>query len=93
MQFGASWIGVIAGIINAKIPTWQTRRKVGLEGHRFTAKEAMEAGFVDAVVSGATEDVIKKAQELGEVVGAQAAAGVYGLIRVSTLLLIGWKMN
>ncbi|KAI0686433.1 ClpP/crotonase-like domain-containing protein [Cytidiella melzeri] len=81
VHFGASWPASIACIIGDKVPDSQVRRKIGLEGHRFTGQEAVAAGFVDALAPGNTEDVIKKAQELGEVVGAQAAAGAWGLIR------------
>lgn len=83
MHFGAPWPPSIARIIKDKVYDPRIQRKIGLEGHRFTAQEAMQAGFVDAIASGDTEDVIKKAQELGEAVGSNAALGVWGLIRVS----------
>ena len=83
MHFGAPWPPSIARIIKDKVYDPRVQRKIGLEGHRFTGPEAMQAGFVDAIASGDTEDVIKKAQELGEAVGSNAALGVWGLIRVS----------
>lgn len=85
IHFGAPWPPLIASVIRNKVADPRIQRKIGLEGHRFTAQEAFQAGFVDVVASGDTEDIIKKAQELGEVVGANATLGAWGLIRVSWL--------
>ncbi|KAI0806326.1 ClpP/crotonase-like domain-containing protein [Irpex lacteus] len=81
IHFGAPWPPLIASVIRNKVADPRIQRKIGLEGHRFTAQEAFQAGFVDVVASGDTEDIIKKAQELGEVVGANATLGAWGLIR------------
>ena len=72
--------------MQAKITDAQTVRKMALEGHRFTPPEALKAGIVDYLVLGDTEAVLKKAQEVGEAVGAQAEFGAWGLIRVSLVL-------
>ena len=82
IHFGAAWPASIAAIMVDKISSSQVLRKIGLEGHRFTPDEAVQAGFVDHLVSGNTEDVLKKAQELAVAVGPCARGGTWGLIRV-----------
>jgi enoyl-CoA hydratase/carnithine racemase len=57
-------------------------RKIALEGHQFSPKEALEAGLMDAVVSGGTEAVIEKAMEIAESKAPLAKTGVFGLIKV-----------
>jgi len=81
VHFGAAWPPSIAAIIRDKVTSSQLQRKIGLEGHRFTPIEAMEGGLVDHLASGNTEDVLKKAQEVGDSASATAVAGVWGLIR------------
>lgn len=81
IHFGAAWPASIASIIRDKVGRPQYIRKIGLEGHRFTPSEAVEAGFVDLLAPGNTEEVLQKAQELGESVAAQARTGVWGLLR------------
>jgi len=64
-----------------------------LEGHRFTPKEALEAGLVDHIVNGRTAEIIAKAEELANSVSVNAKEGVWGLIKRDlyhdTLKLIG----
>jgi enoyl-CoA hydratase/carnithine racemase len=59
-------------------------RKIALEGHRFTPKEALAAGLVDHIVPGdSAEAVVRKARELAESVDSLAKAGAWGLIKVN----------
>lgn len=48
------------------------RRKIALEGYRFTPPEALNAGIVDHIVSGNTAAVLAKAEELAVTVGVKA---------------------
>jgi enoyl-CoA hydratase/carnithine racemase len=64
--------------LNAKIGDAQIRRKIALEGHRFSPQEALAAGIVDHIVSGDTAAVLAKAEELGLTVGVKAQ-GLYSI--------------
>ena len=86
MLFGSGWPYAFGLIVQAKVTDAQAARKIALEGHRFSPTEALKAGIVDYTVPGDTEAVLKKAQEVGETVGAQAQPGAWGLIRVSLVL-------
>ncbi|KAJ7242774.1 ClpP/crotonase-like domain-containing protein [Mycena haematopus] len=81
VDFGAVWPHSFAGILNAKIGDARVRRRIALEGHRFTPQEALSAGIVDHIVSGNTAAVLAKAEELAVAVGAKAQGGVWGLIK------------
>ncbi|KAJ7056626.1 ClpP/crotonase-like domain-containing protein [Mycena amicta] len=81
VDFGAVWPHSFAGVLNAKIGNPNTRRKIALEGHRFTPQEALDAGIVDHLVTGNTAAVLAKAEELALAVGGKAASGVWGLIK------------
>ncbi|KAJ6570215.1 ClpP/crotonase-like domain-containing protein [Mycena vulgaris] len=81
VDFGAVWPHSFAGVVTAKIGSPQVRRKIALEGHRFSPKEALEAGIVDQLASGDTAAVLAKAEELALTVGVKAQAGVWGLIK------------
>ncbi|KAI0787879.1 ClpP/crotonase [Fomes fomentarius] len=79
IHFGAGIpIGLIA-VLQGKIRNPQTLRKVILEGHRFTPKEALEQGIVDHIVEGNTEDVLKAAQTLAAKVESLAKTGAWGV--------------
>ncbi len=82
VHFGASWPLPFGLIARAKVTDATILRKIALEGHRFTPKEAVQWGLIDHIASGDTEGVLSKAQEVAEAVGGQAKAGAYGLIRV-----------
>lgn len=56
-------------------------RKIALEGHRFTPREALEAGFVDHIVQGNTVAVLVKAEEIAEIASPLAREGVWGIIK------------
>ncbi|KAF7327455.1 Acid protease [Mycena kentingensis (nom. inval.)] len=81
IDFGGVWPHSFASILNAKVGNPSTRRKIALEGHRFTPKEALEAGIVDALVAGNTSAVLAKAEEIALAVGGKASSGVWGLIK------------
>ncbi|KAJ7284633.1 ClpP/crotonase-like domain-containing protein [Mycena rebaudengoi] len=81
VDFGAVWPHSFAGILIAKIGDGQVRRKIALEGHRFTPKEALDAGIVDLLAPGNTAAVLAKAEELALTVGVKAQSGVWGLIK------------
>lgn len=71
-------------MLEGKIRNPQTLRKVILEGHRFTPKEALEQGIVDHIVEGNTEDVLKAAQTLAAKVESLAKTGAWGVNKVGT---------
>ncbi|KAF8207188.1 ClpP/crotonase-like domain-containing protein [Mycena galopus ATCC 62051] len=81
VDFGAPWPHSFAGVLNAKVGDARIRRKIALEGHRFTPQEALSAGIVDHIVSGGTAAVLAKAEELADTVGVKAQEGVWGLIK------------
>lgn len=82
VHFGAVWPLSFAAILRAKVGDHRLQRKIALEGHRFTAKEAHEDGLLDHLVCGNTADVLSKAEQVAEQFGANAQAGVWGLIKV-----------
>ncbi|KAJ7116365.1 ClpP/crotonase-like domain-containing protein [Mycena epipterygia] len=81
VDFGAVWPHSFAGVLQAKIGDAQVRRKIALEGHRFSPKEALDAGILDHIVSGNTAAVLAKAEDIGLAVGVKAQSGVWGLIK------------
>jgi Delta3-Delta2-enoyl-CoA isomerase len=83
--FGAPWPHAFARLLRAKVGDGRIQRKIALEGHRFTPPEALEAGLVDALVPGATEDVLKHALGVATKTAPNAKSGVWGLIKVSLL--------
>lgn len=69
-------------ILTAKIGDHRLHRKIALEGHRYTATEALQDGILDYVVKGQTADILAKAEEVADKVSGNAANGVWGLIKV-----------
>ena len=69
-------------ILRAKFGDHRLQRKIALEGHRFTAKEAYDDGLLDHLVAGNTADVLVKAEEVADKLGVNAQGGVWGLIKV-----------
>lgn len=53
-----------------------------LEGHRFTPSEALQAGLVDQIVTGNTEAVIAKAQQVADAVSPLCIPGSWGISKV-----------
>ncbi|KAF7375154.1 Enoyl-CoA delta isomerase 3 [Mycena sanguinolenta] len=58
----------------------RTRREIAL-GHRYEPNEALSVGIVDHIVTGNTNAVLAKAEELALAVGVKAQGGVWGLIK------------
>jgi len=85
VHFGAVWPWSFAAILRAKFGNAQLQRKIALEGHRFEPKEALDAGILDAIVEGTTKDILAKAEEFADTLD-YAKAGVWGLIKVNTML-------
>ena len=82
VDFGAAWPVSFAALVRAKV---SAIRSLALEGHRFTPPEARDAGLVDEVVSGGTQGVLKRAQEIAEEKAPKAREGVWGVIKVQNL--------
>ena len=69
--------------LRVKVGDGNLQRKIALEGHRFTPKEALAAGLVDHIVPGdSAEAILHKARELAESVDSLAKGGAWGLIKV-----------
>ena len=82
IHFGATLPLSLASVLRAKAPNPMVLRKIILEGHRFTAKEALSVGLVDRIVAGDTESVVSEAQSLAESVSSLPGKGAWGLNRV-----------
>jgi len=90
VHFGAPWPLSFAAILNAKVSDPSIRRRMALEGHRFTPPEAHAAGIVDRLAScggaGAdlgTENVLKEALKLAKEVSGLPKEGVWGAIKTN----------
>jgi len=82
IHFGAPWPPSFAGTLRAKVGDANLHRKIALEGHRFTPKEALVAGLVDQIAPGdSAEAVLRTARELAESVDSLAKGGAWGLIK------------
>jgi len=81
VHFGAPWPASFAVILWSKFGTGVLRRKIALEGHRFTPQEAQEAGIVDYIVNGDTAAVLARAEELADQWSVNAQGGVWGTIK------------
>ncbi|KAF9561946.1 ClpP/crotonase [Agrocybe pediades] len=81
VHFGAPWPLSFTAILMAKIGDHRLHRKIALEGHRYTAPEALADGLLDYIVKGNTADILAKAEEVADRVSGNAASGVWGLIK------------
>ncbi|KAI0077891.1 ClpP/crotonase [Panus rudis PR-1116 ss-1] len=81
IHLGLGYPHSFASLIRAKFPDVRVHRKIILEGHRFTASEALQAGLIDYAASGNTEAVIAKAQEVAGSLNSLAASGTWGVTR------------
>ncbi|KAF8222086.1 hypothetical protein L208DRAFT_1382011 [Tricholoma matsutake] len=81
IHFGATWPLSFASLLRAKVGDHRLHRKIALEGHRFTPKEALDVGLVDHLVTGNTANIVAKAEDLAQEVSANAKEGVWGLIK------------
>jgi len=82
IHFGAPWPLSFAALLRSKVADARLHRKIALEGHRFTPKEALEAGLVDYIVDGNTTAILAKAEEVAETVSPLAREGVWGIIKM-----------
>jgi Delta3-Delta2-enoyl-CoA isomerase len=79
------WPLSLATVVRAKIGDGRLQRKIALEGHRFTPREALELGIIDHIVTGNTEAVLAKAESVANLVSSAAKEGVWGIIKVGLL--------
>ena len=80
---GIPWPLSFITTLRVKVGDANLHRKIALEGHRFTPKEALAAGLVDRIVPGdSAEAVFGVARELAESVDPLAKSGAWGLIKV-----------
>ncbi|KAF7976589.1 hypothetical protein HWV62_6071 [Athelia sp. TMB] len=89
IHFGAPWPLSFAALLRTKVMNPAVHRKIALEGHRFTPKEALAAGLVDYIVEGNTAAILAKAEEVAETLSPLAREGVWGIIKVRSTLNIG----
>ncbi|KAH9481638.1 Enoyl-CoA delta isomerase 3 [Psilocybe cubensis] len=83
VHFGAPWPLSFTAILTAKIGDHRLHRKIALEGHRFSATEALQDGILDHIVKGKTADILAKAEEVADQVSGNAATGVWGLLKLN----------
>ncbi|KAL0954633.1 hypothetical protein HGRIS_003588 [Hohenbuehelia grisea] len=81
VHFGAQLPASFTAIFRGKTKDPLLRRKITLEGHRFSPTEGLAAGLVDHLVNGNTEDILAKAEQLADSVAPLARTGVWGLIK------------
>ncbi|KAI6133520.1 ClpP/crotonase-like domain-containing protein [Pisolithus thermaeus] len=88
IHFGAPWPLSFTAVLNAKVSNPSVRRRIALEGHRFTPLEALTAGLVDRLASCGgtgvelgTENVLREAMRLAKEVSALPKQGVWGSIK------------
>lgn len=77
IDFGAPLPFGLQKALASKISDQKTMRKIVLEGHRFSAKEAYEAGIVD-VLAESPQDTLDKAVELAGRFKIKAKMNAYG---------------
>ncbi|KAF9790443.1 ClpP/crotonase-like domain-containing protein [Thelephora terrestris] len=82
IHLGSPWPLSFVSTLQVKVVDANLRRKIALEGHRFTPQEALAAGLVDRIVPGdSAEAVLSMARELAESVDSLARSGAWGLIK------------
>lgn len=82
VHFGAPWPMSFTAILRAKFGDHRLYRKIALEGHRYTAEEALQDGILDYIVKGKTVDILAKAEEVADRFSGNATMGAWGLIKV-----------
>ncbi|WFD20478.1 hypothetical protein MCAP1_002722 [Malassezia caprae] len=80
IEFGAPIPRGMLGAIQSVVTSSTLMRKIVLEGHRFPAKEALEAGLVDATADG-QDGTLRRAFELAEQVKSRAAKNAWQSIK------------
>jgi Delta3-Delta2-enoyl-CoA isomerase len=88
VHFGAPWPLSFTAILRAKFGDHRLYRKIALEGHRYTAEEALQDGILDYIVKGKTADILAKAEEVADRFSGNATMGAWGLIKVLYLYLM-----
>jgi len=88
VHFGAPWPLSFTAILNAKVSEPIVRRRIALEGHRFTPSEALTTGLVDRIASCSgtgtelgTENVLTEAMKFAKEVSVLPKTGVWGTIK------------
>lgn len=77
IDFGAPLPHGLQQALASKIGDQRTMRKIVLEGHRFSATEAHQAGIVD-VLSESPQDTLDKAKQLAENLKGKAKMNAWG---------------
>lgn len=77
IDFGAPLPHGLQQALASKIANQKDMRKTVLEGHRWGAREALEAGIVDGLGE-SPKDVLEKAKELAEKLKGKAKMGCWG---------------
>ncbi|ELU40717.1 ECH domain-containing protein [Rhizoctonia solani AG-1 IA] len=95
IHFGAPLPPAFATLIRVKVGHSHPAlmRKTVLEGHRFTPKELLEAGIVDAVVDGGNEKVLERAIAIATAMGGNARGGAWGLIKVGITAFVKFLLH
>jgi len=83
IHFGAPWPLSFTAILRAKFGDHRLYRKIALEGHRYTAQEALQDGILDHIVKGKTTDILAKAEEVADHFSGNATMGAWGLIKLN----------
>ncbi|KAL5526411.1 hypothetical protein ACEPAF_8134 [Sanghuangporus sanghuang] len=82
VHFGAPWPLSLAAVARTKVSDARVLRKLALEGHRFTPKEALDSGIIDAIAEGSSTDaVLAVARIVARERADNAKTGVWGLIK------------
>ncbi|PWZ00173.1 ClpP/crotonase [Testicularia cyperi] len=76
IDFGAPLPHGLQMALASKISDIKTMRKVVLEGHRFSAKEALEAGIIDATAAG-QQATLDKSKQLADAIKGKAKMNVW----------------
>ncbi|KIS68647.1 uncharacterized protein UMAG_03220 [Mycosarcoma maydis] len=77
IDFGAPLPHGLQMALGSKITDQRVMRKIVLEGHRFSAKEAFDEGFVD-ILSDSPQDTLDKALELANKLKGKAKMNAWG---------------
>ncbi|KAG8904657.1 hypothetical protein FRB99_001377 [Tulasnella sp. 403] len=81
VHFGAPFPRSFAAIMQEKVRSPAVIRSIALEGHRFSPKEALQAGIVDQLVDGGSKALFEKALVFAQTITPNASTGVWGLIK------------
>ena len=85
IHFGAQIPLSLMAVLRAKASNAQVLRKIVLEGHRFTPKEALSAGLADHIAGESTEGLLSAAQQFAEKIAPIAKSGAWGINKVRSV--------